>query len=99
MNRAGILERIRDVVSDVLGIAVARIEPDDRLIEDLEAERVQVLELADALDEEFDIEVNEDELLALGTVGELADMVADIVGEDDEDDEEDEDVDGDEEEF
>ena len=72
MDKVEILERVREVVSDVLGIAVTRIEPDDRLVDDLEAERVQELELADALEEEFDIDVNEDELLALNTVGELS---------------------------
>ena len=98
MDRAEVLERVREVISDVLGVAVIGIEPDDRLVEDLEAEKLQQLELADSLEEEFDIDINDDELLALSTVGELAEMVADIVGEEDkeEEDEEDEEEDDDE---
>jgi acyl carrier protein len=93
MDGVDILERVREVVSDVLGVAVTGIEPDDRLVEDLEAEKLQILELADALEEEFDVEVDEDEFLALSTVGELAEMMADLAGEDYEGDEEDEDED------
>jgi acyl carrier protein len=92
MDRAEVLERVREVVSDVLGLAVADVEPDDRLTEDLEAEKAQELELLDALEEEFDIDLDDDELLALSTVGEIAELIADITEEEgdlDEDEEED----------
>ena len=80
MDTGEILERVCEVISDVLGVAVAGIKPDDRLMEDLEAEKPQQLELADALEEEFDVEIDENELMELSTVGDLAELVADTVG-------------------
>ncbi len=100
MDKAEILERVREVVSDVLGLPAADIEPDDRLAEDLEAEKPQELELLDALEEEFDVEIDEEELMALSTVGEVTELMADLVEEAedlaDEEDEEDEDYDDEE---
>jgi len=78
MDKSEVLERVREVVSDVLGVAVTSIEPHDRLVEDLEAEKLQELELAQALEEEFDIELDEDELAEMTTVGELAEWVSDL---------------------
>ncbi len=94
MHRAEILERVREVISDVLGVPAADIDPDDRLVEDLEVDRPQELELLDGLEGEFDVEIDEDDLMALSTVGEVAELLADIV-EEEEDlaDEEDEDYD------
>lgn len=94
MDRAEILERVREVISDVLGVAVIGIEPDDRLVEDLGAEDVEEFELADTLEDEFDIEINEEELKEQSTVADVVQLVADLVGEEDEeDDEKDEDDD------
>lgn len=84
MDGAEVLERVREVVSDVLGLPAADIDPDDRLMEDLEAEKPQVLELLDALEEEFDVEINEEELLALSTVGEVVELIASIIEEEEE---------------
>ena len=97
MDKADVLERVREVISDVLGVPVADIEPDSRLAEDLGAETLQQFELADALEDEFDIEVNEDELQEQKTVTDVAQMVADLVGESDDDDEDEEESVGDDE--
>ncbi len=94
MDRAEILERVREVISDVLGLPAADIDPDDRLVEDLEAERPQELELIDALEDEFDVEIEEEELMRLSTVGEVAELIDDILEEGlDEEDEDEEDDD------
>jgi acyl carrier protein len=91
MDKAEILERVREVISDVFGVAVTGIEPDDRLVDDLGAEKVEEFELADALEDEFDIEISEDELQEQSTVADVAQLVADLVGEAAEDEEDDED--------
>lgn len=95
MDKAEILERVREVISDVLGVAVIGIEPDDRLVEDLGAEDLEEFELADSLEDEFDIEINDEELQEQSTVADVVQLVADLLGETGEDEEE-EDEDADE---
>ena len=114
MDKAAVVERLREVISDVLGVALSDIGPDDRLVDDLGADKLEEFELADALEEEFDIEVDQQDMEAQVTVADLVQLVVDLRGDLDEEEgpeeelekdereeekEEDEDDDGDEEGF
>jgi acyl carrier protein len=63
------LERIKQVTADLLKIDKGNIREDSKFVDDLGAESVQSIELVAAFEEEFDIEMNEDEALGVKTVG------------------------------
>lgn len=80
MDRDTILEQVRSAVIDVLNIEPERVTADARFAEDLEADSLALVELVMAFEDEFGITVDEDELDAVKTVGDAADMIMRHVG-------------------
>ncbi|MFP4175755.1 MAG: acyl carrier protein [Planctomycetota bacterium] len=79
MDREEIVERVIEVVSDVLGVPEGEIAEDDEFVGDLGAESIQSLELVASFEEEFDIEMEESEALEVQTVGDAVDFIADYL--------------------
>ena len=63
------MERVIKVTAEVLKVNVSTIKESSRFVEDLGAESVQSIELVAAYEEEFDIEMDEDQALAVKSVG------------------------------
>ena len=63
------MERVIKVTAEVLKVNVSTIQERSRFVEDLGAESVQSIELVAAYEEEFDIEMDEDQALAVKSVG------------------------------
>ncbi len=68
--------RIKDVVVRTLKIDVGRIADDSRFVEDLGAESIQSVELVAAFEEEFDIEMDDEEALEVKTVGKAIEFIS-----------------------
>ncbi len=68
--------RIKDVVVRTLKIDVGRIKDDSRFVEDLGAESIQSVELVAAFEEEFDIEMDDEEALDVKTVGKAIEFIS-----------------------
>ncbi len=75
MEDIEIVERVKKVVSEVLGVNKDKIKLEDRFVEDLGAESVQSLELVAAFEEEFDIEMDEEKALEVKTVGKAVEFI------------------------
>lgn len=75
MEDGEIIERVKKVISEVLGIDKDKIKMEDRFVEDLGAESVQSLELVAAFEEEFDIEMDEEKALEVKTVGKAVEFI------------------------
>lgn len=79
MEREEIKERVYKVVSQVLKVDPAQIQEEHTFVGDLGAESVQSIELMAGFEEEFDIEMDEDEALSVQTVGAAIDFIAKYV--------------------
>lgn len=79
MDKDEILERMCEVISDVLGVNTQDISPDARFVEDLGAESIQSVELVAAFEEEFEVEMDEEAALRVDTVSRAVDFVADAL--------------------
>ena len=66
---ADTVERVKNVVAQVLKVNPAQVVPKARFATDLGAESLDSVRLVAALGEEFGIEMDEDEALAIKTVG------------------------------
>lgn len=75
MERAEALDTIRSVAAEVLGIDAAGIEESSRFREDLEADSLHLVELVMGLEDHFGIEVPEDDLEGVDTIGRAVDLV------------------------
>jgi acyl carrier protein len=80
MADKSVLERVIKVTAGVLGIDPETIEPGANFVFDLGAESVQSVELVAAFEEEFEIEMDEDEALAVETVADAADFIEKHLG-------------------
>ncbi len=70
-----VLERVKNVVVRTLKVDAARVTEDVRFVEDLGAESIQSVELMAAFEEEFDIEMDDEESLAVKTVGTAVEFI------------------------
>jgi len=77
-----VLERIKKIIVEQLSVSEDSITEDSRFIEDLGADSLDFVELVMAIEEEFDIEINENEVDKLSTVGDAVNYVKSVLGED-----------------
>ncbi len=75
---ASVEQRVKAVTGRVLGIDPAGIELAQHFAADLGAESVQSVELVAMFEEEFGIEMNEEEALAVETVGEAVEFITKV---------------------
>jgi len=68
-------EKFRDCAVEVLQVPADKVTKDARFAEDLDADSLDLVELVMALEEQFDITVDESELEDIETVGQAFDLV------------------------
>lgn len=68
-------ERFKKCAVEVLSVEGDKITKEARFAEDLDADSLDLVELVMALEEEFDVSVDEEELDGVETVGAAYDMV------------------------
>jgi acyl carrier protein len=76
MDRAEIKDRVYRVITQVLKLESGQIQENHTFTADLGAESVQSVELMAGFEEEFEIEMDEDEALQVQTVGSAIDFIA-----------------------
>ena len=70
-----IFEKIRDLLAEQLEIPADSITPESDIIDDLEADSLTVLDMVMTLEDEFGIEVPDDAIENLRTVGDVVKFV------------------------
>lgn len=74
MERSEIFEKIVEVASDVLGISPDQIT-EQTTFDELDADSLDRLQLVTAFEDEFDVEIPEDRLLAISSVADAMDAI------------------------
>lgn len=67
---ASTLDRVRDIIVDLLGVEPEQVTPDARFREDLEADSLDLVELIMAFEEQFGGEISDEDAQTITTVGE-----------------------------
>ena len=75
MERAEALSTIKEVAAEVLSVDPEQVTEAARFKEDLDADSLDLVELVMGLEERFDIEVPEDDLDGVTTIGQAVDLV------------------------
>ena len=73
-------EQIREIITRYVEVEEEQITPDSRFIEDLGFSSFDFVTMLGELEDEFDIEVNEQEVVEIRTVGEAASYVEKLTG-------------------
>ena len=74
MNTA---DKIKEAIIDKLGVEESQIVPEASFIDDLGADSLDTVELIMALEEEFDLEIPDDDAEGLTTVKAVIDYIED----------------------
>lgn len=67
--------RFRKCAVEVLSVSEDQVTPEAKFGDDLDADSLDLVELVMALEEEFDVEVPEEDLEGIETVGQAYDLV------------------------
>ncbi len=62
-------ERVREIIVELLGVDPAKVTPDARFREDLEADSLDLVELIMEFEQEFGGEISDEEAQKIETVG------------------------------
>ncbi len=81
MTKEEIMSKVVDIIYENLGyVDKEYIKPESNIVEDLAADDLDCVELMMDLEEEFGLDITEDEAESLKTVGEIADFLGKKLG-------------------
>ena len=66
------LEKIMDMVAEILNVDKNIVKPESDMIHDLEADSLDIVQMLIAMENQFDIEFEDEEIAELKTVGDVA---------------------------
>lgn len=70
-----ILEKLKEIIASVMKTDVSGVSRESRLKEDLRADSLDKINMLMALEEAYDIEMDEEEALTFKTVGDVVDYL------------------------
>jgi acyl carrier protein len=75
MNRDEVLADVKEIVYEVAGVSPDSVTPEKSFKDDLDIDSLSMVEISVAAEEKFGIEIPDDSLKTLKTVGEVIDYV------------------------
>ncbi|MCP4756473.1 MAG: acyl carrier protein [Proteobacteria bacterium] len=80
IDRSEIEAKIIDIIVEQLGIEKDEVKPESNFIDDLGADSLDTVELVMAFEEEFDLEIPDEEAEKITTVGSAIDHIIAAIG-------------------
>jgi acyl carrier protein len=80
MSDKSIEDRVKDIIVEQLGVNADQVTPEAKFVEDLGADSLDTVELVMAFEEEFDIEVPDEDAEKLQSVGDVIKFINDQQG-------------------
>lgn len=69
-------ERVRNIICDQLSVEAEKVVPTASFIDDLGADSLDIVELVMTMEEEFDLEIPDEEAEKIKTVGDVIKFIA-----------------------
>ena len=79
VNSEDIFEKVKEIIIEQLGVSETSITTEASFIDDLGADSLDIVELIMALEEEFDIEIPDEDAEKVVTVGDVVDYIKDNI--------------------
>jgi len=71
MDKEELMERIKELVAEKLGVDIDEVTPDADLIEDLDADSLDLVDLVMAFEDEFGVSIPDEQLEKIRTVRDI----------------------------
>ena len=68
-------EKVRDIITEQLGIEASEITPESTFVDDLGADSLDIVELIMAFEEEFNMEIPDEEAEKISKVGDVVEYL------------------------
>ena len=68
-------EKLQEIIADVLNVQKDEIKPDTTFVDDLGADSLDIFQIIMGIEEEFDIEIDNDEAEKIVTVQDAVDQI------------------------
>ena len=68
-------EKLQDIIADVLNVQKEDIKPETTFVDDLGADSLDIFQIIMGIEEEFDIEIDNDEAEKIVTVQDAVDQI------------------------
>lgn len=75
-----LFERVKKVIVDQLGVDESKVTPEATFVEDLGADSLDVVDLVMAFEEEFGIDIPDEDAEKIRTVGDAVNYIKEKVG-------------------
>ena len=75
MEANEVFEKVKGLIVEDLGIDESKVTMDAKLEEDLEIDSLGIVEVVMAFEDEFDIEIDDEELADVSTVGQAVNLL------------------------
>ncbi|QRK05310.1 acyl carrier protein [Archangium minus] len=75
MSTSAIEAKVKNIIADQLGVGEEEIKPESSFIEDLGADSLDIVELVMAMEEEFEVEIPDEEAENIKTVGDAINYI------------------------
>ena len=75
MATSAIESKVKSIIADQLGVGEDEIKPESSFIEDLGADSLDIVELVMAIEEEFEVEIPDEEAENIKTVGDAINYI------------------------
>lgn len=79
MSKDSLEPKIVEIIANQLSLRDEEIKPDSRFVEDLGADSLDIVELIMEMEEEFDIEIPDEQVEKMTTVKDVTDYISKIV--------------------
>ncbi|MDR0645568.1 MAG: acyl carrier protein [Elusimicrobiota bacterium] len=79
MDAKTVEEKVKNIIVEQLGVEPEQVKPEAQFVNDLGADSLDTVELIMALEEEFDIEIPDEQAEKIKTVGEALQHIIDKV--------------------
>ena len=68
-------EKLQDIIADVLNVQKEEIQPETTFVDDLGADSLDIFQIIMGIEEEFDIEIDNEEAEKIVTVQDAVDQI------------------------
>lgn len=79
MSPEDIFEKVKEIITEQLGVSETSITTEASFIDDLGADSLDIVELIMALEEEFDLEIPDSDAEKVVTVGDVVEYIKDNI--------------------